>query len=256
MLESHDDYQIIPEHQSYELKAIKQLKNICYQKNLNSEFKHFGNFIGHANKYRLQTASFLWNHFRDKTLQTFHCKMTEDYHREFLGIEDLMYSGSPPTELQDALNLIIHAPLMIDQINDYPILIPANLNITKAYPSFFVEIVNLTFFSGDVFYIDEKVWRPIIMRTPFIIQGPRNTLKNLKKLGFKTFDRWWDEGYSEDVEDCQMVGIKENISTLSTMELSEISKMYADMQPVLEHNYQRLMELTPKDFEIFVRCVQ
>lgn len=248
MLEHHNGYSIVREHQKYELQAVKAMPKISHAKIFDQDFKYFGNFIGHANKYRLQTASLLWNNFRHKTLQTFHCKMTEDYHREFLGIEDLMHSGASLEEIRGALDLIVAAPLTLDEITSYPILIPANLNILKVYPNFFVEVVNLTYFSGNVFYVDEKVWRPIAMRTPFIVQGPKDTIKNLRRLGFKTFDRWWDEGYSEDVEDCQMSGIEEVITALSALDLDQVRKMYDDMQTTLEHNYEHLMNLKDNDF--------
>jgi len=248
MLEHHNEYLIVREHQKYELQAVKAMPEIRHDKIFDQEFKHFGHFIGHANKYRLQTASFLWNNFAHKTLQTFHCKMTDDYHREFLGIEDLMCSGAPFEEIRGAMDLIMAAPLTLDEINSYPILVPSNLNIVKAYPNFFVEVVNLTYFSGNVFYVDEKIWRPIAMRTPFIVQGPKDTIKNLRRLGFKTFDRWWDEGYSEDVEDCQMSGIKDVITTLSALDLDQIHGMYDDMRSTLEHNYENLMNLKDEDF--------
>lgn len=249
MLEHHDEYKIIKEHQNYELLAVQKISEAAHPKRFDIGFKHFGHFIGHANKYRLQIASFLWNRYRNQTVQTFHCKMIEDYHREFLGIEDLMHAGVHPDELRGALELIINAPLTIDEITSYPILPPSNLNIKKVYPDFFVEIVNLTYFTGDIFYPDEKIWRPIAMRTPFIVQGPKDTLLNLRKLGFKTFDRWWDEGYSEDVEDCQISGIKQLIIALSKYHIDQLACIYLEMHQILEHNYHHLMNLNKESFQ-------
>ena len=249
-LECHSEYRIVKQYNQYELEEVKKIDGVEYQKIFDGSFKHFGHFIGHSNQYRLQMASYLWNYFRDQTLQTFHCKMTDNYHREFLGIEELMFLGLPHDELRDAFELILNAPLTIDPINQYPILSPANLNITKVYPNFFVEIVNLTYFSGDIFYVDEKIWRPIMMRTPFIVQGPANTIKNLRKLGFRTFDQWWDEGYSEDLELAQTTGIKQNIAALSKLGVVQIQKILIEMQPVLDHNYRTLMSLTSKDFAV------
>jgi hypothetical protein len=121
------------------------------------------------------------------------------------------------------------------------------LNIVKLYPKFFVEIVSLTYWSGNTFYIDEKLWRPILMRTPFIVQGPQDFLRRFRALGFRTFDRWWDEGYSEDPADCQPEAIVQLLNQLSQLTLNDIRVILAEMQDTLEHNYNLMMRLTKKD---------
>jgi len=249
-LEEHPEYQIIKKHQYYELEATKNhLTTLSSTTKLfDSDFKHFGHFIGHGNNYRLQLASYLYCNHPNQTLQTYHCRTTEEYHRVHIGLEDMMFYGASPQEIDWAVQLLKNSPLSIDNIDSYPILVPANLNITKIYPNFFVELVCLTYFSGKVFYVDEKMWRPILMKTPFMVQGPANLIKNFHKLGFKTFHQWWDEGYSEDPVNCQVPAIINNIQQLSTLSIQELATMYQEMMPVLEHNYCRLQELTTQDF--------
>jgi hypothetical protein len=251
LLETHPDYRIIKKHQLYELLATQSYVDLVPDstKIFDLNFKHFGHFIGHSNVYRLQLASYLYSNQKDKILQTYHCCPTDWYHRKHLGIEDLLFNGCSQEEFKWAQQLISNSPITIDTIDSYPILVPANLNITKVYPGFFIELVNLTFFTGKVFYIDEKVWRPILMKTPFMIQGPADTIRNFKKLGFKTFSDWWDEGYSEDPANCQVPSMIENIKRLSQLSLTELQLMYNDMLPTLEHNYNRMMELTGEDFD-------
>ena len=90
------------------------------------------------------------------------------------------------------------------------------------------------------------------MRTPFMVQGPTNLIPNLKRLGFRTFDQWWDEGYSQDPHDCQVPAMIENIKKLSLMSASDMELMYSEMTPVLDHNWHRLTELRAQDFaEVF-----
>lgn len=245
LLETHDKYKICLTPQINELKAVQQsMFSVQSAKQFDEKFKHFGSFIGHANQYRLETAAFLWHHHRHQTLQSWHCEITDPYHREHFGLEDMLFAGQSADDSRDALDLLLHGPIYLDSIQRYPILIPENLNIMKYYDRFFVEIVNLTYFSGTVFYVDEKVWRPMAMCTPFIIQGPRNTIVNLRKLGFETFHQWWDEGYSEDPENCQMSAIKAIVDRLSQLSVAEIEHLYQDMQPVLKHNQKRMMSLT------------
>lgn len=251
LIETHPEYRIRKNFNFWELEQsiINSQQFTTIDKVFDNEFKHFGNFIGHSNKYRLQTASQLYTHYRDKTLQSYHCNPTDPYHREYIGLEDLMFYGQPSAITDSAYELIKAAPLTLDEIDAFPILQPANINILKLYPKFFVEIVNLTFFSGTTFYVDEKIWRPMLALTPFMVQGPANLIKNLRRIGFKTFHQWWDEGYSEDPDDCQVVCMLDNVNRISRLSIWELQAMYMDMMPTLEHNRNLLLSLTKEQVE-------
>jgi hypothetical protein len=210
--------------------------------------KHFGHFIGHGNRPRLYLGGYLYKKYREKTLQTYHCDLANQYHRPFIGVEDLMFFQHSWDHIDDAIELIKAAPIKLDEIDQYPILNPETLNITKIYPSFFVEIVNQTYWSGNTFYLDEKIWRPILMRTPFIVHGPANFLPRLQKLGFKTFSKWWNEGYSEDPDGWQLTEIPKIIDCISRWSIGDLNNIYAEMSPVVEYNYQLLMSLIKQDF--------
>ena len=86
-------------------------------------------------------------------------------------------------------------------------------------------------------------------KTPFIIQGSQYILRRLKHLGFQTFDQWWDEGYDEDPYLYSQNEIKKVLNYIAGLSIDDMNKMYANMQPVLEHNYQRLLTLNFKDFD-------
>ena len=249
LLEAHPEYRIRKDFNFWELeRSILNSKQFTdTDKVFDTNFKHFGSFIGHSNKYRLQTSSQLHARYADKTLQSYHCTVTDPYHKEYIGLEDLMFMDT--FGIDTAYHYIKQAPIELDEINSFPILQPANLNILKYYPTFFVEIVNLTFFSGNTFYVDEKIWRPILALTPFIVQGPANLIKNLRHIGFKTFDCWWDEGYSEDPDDCQVACMLANTDKLSKLSIWELQAMYNDMMPTLEHNRNLLLSLTKEQIE-------
>jgi len=70
-----------------------------------------------------------------------------------------------------------------------------NASLLDHYHKFDVELVAETMTMGTTFFPTEKTARPIVGMKPFVIYGPINYLKNLKKLGFKTFDSVWDEDY-------------------------------------------------------------
>lgn len=245
LLEYHDFYNVhIQPHNVYLNTAKEHAKSIDVQKNFTPTMKTFAHFVGHGNLYRLQLASHLFTHYNSKTCQTYHCKITDTYHSAFIAVEDMMRHNHSWHEIDQAIEFLKHTPIILDKIDSYPILNPATLNITKFYPSFFVELVSLTYFSGNTFYIDEKIWRPIIMGTPFMIQGPSNFILNLRKLGFETFHQWWDEGYSEDSDDCQVGPILENVKQLAKLSPEDLHDMYREMKPVLEHNRNLLLYLT------------
>ena len=73
--------------------------------------KHFGHFIGHGNRFRLAIASYLYKNYKSKTLQTYHCDPTNSYHREFIGLEDLLFYKYDPQHFENACELLKHTPL-------------------------------------------------------------------------------------------------------------------------------------------------
>ena len=76
--------------------------------------------------------------------------------------------------------------------------------------------------------------------TPFIIHGPKNYLQHIRDMGFQTFDRWWNEGYSEDDPVWQLKLIKENCDEIATWSMGKCQQVYEEMQPTLQHNKQLL----------------
>ena len=51
--------------------------------------------------------------------------------------------------------------------------------------------------NGDVIFLTEKIYKPIICGSPFFVLGNRGTISELRNMGFKTFDKWWDESYDD-----------------------------------------------------------
>jgi len=91
--------------------------------------------------------------------------------------------------------------------------------------------------------ITEKTIRPIRAFQPFVVFGMVDTLKDLKELGFKTFDQYWNEEY-DNIQDTQqrLEEIISVVKTLSNLSTDSWLQMYKDMKPILEHNYKVLME--------------
>jgi hypothetical protein len=247
MVESYTNAQIVRRPDwMFELEDIKRVANqLPKEKQIQ---KHFGCLIGRSNAIRLIAAGHLYANYKDKTFLTYHYTPKSDYHRLHIGIQDIMYYfGTDSTEFREAMTLLVDAPVLKQTVQSYPILRPENLTPCTWYPNFFVDIVCETFCQGRVFFVTEKFWRAVATKTPFIIHGPQFLLQRLKQLGFKTFDAWWDEGYDQDPHLYSYQEINKVLKYLSDCSIPDLEQMYQDMQPILQHNYQCMMNLTFQD---------
>jgi hypothetical protein len=118
----------------------------------------------------------------------------------------------------------------------------ASLNI-QAHLDCFLNIITETLFDNDSIFLSEKTYKPIYLCQPFIIFGNPHSLKKLKELGYKTFDKWWDESYDEELDINnrfkKIICILEEISEWDMNECFEIKK---EMQEILIHNYKNMFE--------------
>jgi hypothetical protein len=191
---------------------------------------------------------------------SYHFNYIDEFHLDNIGIEDLV-KYYHVQDVRDESEFLHQCPIKLT--NKKTIIIDKNSKLTPAqqllandqtsftqvYQNFFVELVCESYFSGKTFFPTEKTFRPIVLKTPFIIQGPQYFLHNLKALGFKTFDEYWDEGYAEDPHQYQLQEITKILKNLSRLDSCELEHMYQSMQHILEHNYNRFFELTLKDFQ-------
>ena len=99
---------------------------------------------------------------------------------------------------------------------------------------------------GNCFFVTEKTWRGIVARRPFIVMGSWHFLANLKRLGFQTFDRWWDEGYDDCESKNRVKEIEKLLALIASWPLSELQAKLQEMKSVLDHNYTVFQTLTYK----------
>ena len=91
----------------------------------------------------------------------------------------------------------------------------------------------------------EKEIKPILARHPFIIHNLAGVLAHLKNMGFLTFERWFDESYDEETDDNKrLIKITDEVTRLSNLSFEQWDIMLEEMSPVLEHNYNRLVNYT------------
>lgn len=108
----------------------------------------------------------------------------------------------------------------------------------------FCNIVTETMIDSGPIHITEKVDKCFSAGQPFILTAGPHYLKKLKELGFKTFDKWWDESYDSEVDYAnRLKKIKETITYVGNFSLSKCEKIYKEMIPILIHNQNHVKTL-------------
>jgi len=99
--------------------------------------------------------------------------------------------------------------------------------------------------SDGMFFMSEKIFKPLIKQQPFIIIGKQNYLHGLRELGFKTFSDFWDESYDlEEKGDARLSKIINVIKDINNKDISELESIYNKMIPILKHNFKHAFAIT------------
>ena len=103
----------------------------------------------------------------------------------------------------------------------------------------FIFLVTETCFWQSKTHLTEKIFKPIVLRMPFILVGCANNLEYLRSYGFKTFGDYWDESY-DTIEDpvLRIEAIVKILKTISSLSPKQQKTMLMDMRPILDHNYK------------------
>jgi len=103
----------------------------------------------------------------------------------------------------------------------------------------FVFLVTETCFWQDKTHLTEKIFKPVVLRMPFILVGCANNLEYLRSYGFKTFGDYWDESYDTETDPLKRLSaIVKIVKTISNLSAEQQKAMLLDMQPILDHNYE------------------
>jgi len=132
---------------------------------------------------------------------------------------------------------------------DFPCTWDKNLNnFLKSYEECFVAIVNESVFFQPTCTVTEKTFDAMVTLTPFIIVGGPFTLKYLKDLGFKTFDKWWDESYDSEMNHAErLIKIFKLIDYINSLSIEQLFAMYKEMSYILEWNREHFLTFYSRD---------
>lgn len=122
---------------------------------------------------------------------------------------------------------------------------PDEFEFLKTFEGCFCSIVTETRFAQPLANISEKVLYSMLMKRPFILVAPPKSLEYIKKLGFKTFNKYWNEEYDNEFDhSLRMQKIFELIdNTIGKMSIEQLQEMYDDMKGILTHNRRKVLDL-------------
>ena len=122
-----------------------------------------------------------------------------------------------------------------------------NFNLIH-YQQSFISLVSETTAYPDTLFFSEKTYKPIYAQQPFIIYGNPYSLKYLREIGFKTFDKWIDESYDEEENfEERLIKIIKVLEEISLKSFEELSKIREEMKDILVHNYKHFLLMDTKD---------
>lgn len=237
--------------------VVKKFHNLIIDQNTGIKPLYFCCFNASPRRHRILAVKLLWDYkMFNKGIITL--VSADDGLKKFLYKEG--YS-----QLADIL------PLSVDGHKDFTHIQPHGGNFKQG----FYESFNQTYFDfitetmygeshgtsaldnvleentwwQEIFF-SEKTFRSFYYKRPFILFSSAHSLKYLKELGFKTFDCIFDESY-DTIEpwEQRLISIVKQINDLcKTNTLEEIhNKIQSnEVQSILEHNYNRFIELADR----------
>lgn len=90
----------------------------------------------------------------------------------------------------------------------------------------------------NTIFFSEKIYKPIVMRHPFILMSSAHSLKYLRRIGYKTFSPFINESY-DDIEnhEARLIAIVDEIERLNKFTNDEWIKWQHDVEHIVDHNH-------------------
>jgi hypothetical protein len=145
--------------------------------------------------------------------------------------------------------LVNNSPFTID--SKYDLYYNLAINITKEdYEKTFISLLTETLVDDGTLFLSEKIWKPIMVGHPFLVYGNKGTLKYLKELGYKTFDRWIDESY-DDIDDRELrcSKIVSELKKFSTKTTDELKLVREEMKEICQYNQEHFKMLYKTNYD-------
>lgn len=213
----------------------------------NSNFnKKFLSLHGRTDVFRLKIAKYLHTNYVDDSIIS------------FLGDAEAVENcfEHMPEEYQDEINWAKkYTPLHVDDLRgnnngSAPSWEPVLEYGKEYYKDYFIDVTAETEIRNKT-WLTEKTFRPMAFGKPFILFGSYNGLAYLRELGFKTFDRWFDESYDYvENHNERLEMVLDEVDRLAALSYDQLKTMATDMYETLVHNQKQLTYLYEHAAEI------
>jgi len=111
------------------------------------------------------------------------------------------------------------------------------LNLS-AHKNTFVNIITESLVDDKSIFFSEKTFKPMACAQPFIMVGNPHSLKKLRKLGFMTFNKWWDESYDNETNfTARMDKIVSVLEDIASWDMEKCHKITQEMEEVFVNNF-------------------
>jgi len=148
--------------------------------------------------------------------------------------------SNPNTKLSaKAINHIkLHLPSTPLIIDNEHILGSASADIPRCANDSFWHIVTETVFYYDKLHLTEKIFKPIVMKQPFMLLAAPGNLAYLKSYGFKTFEGIIDESYdSIQDNDLRTEAVVQQLAWYCSLSAEEKRSVIEAIAPIVEYNF-------------------
>jgi hypothetical protein len=151
---------------------------------------------------------------------------------------------------QDIDNIQSMLPLKFDTITDQNDMVQDGGNkLSEWYQKSLVSVVTETNYYNDEISITEKTYKPIRYKHPFIMVGGYLSLAHLRKYGYKTFGKWWDESYDEIPDHHSRLQAIGNVcATISGWSREQKQQFFEESQEIVDHNWNKLASSYPINY--------
>ena len=99
----------------------------------------------------------------------------------------------------------------------------------------------------ETVFISEKIFKSIDQSRPFLVLGNKNSLQELKKLGYKTFEDFFDEKYDTLDESNRFFKLLLTLKKIDKIE--DKLSWYKSMKEIIEHNKNLISKNSGKNLE-------
>jgi hypothetical protein len=153
-------------------------------------------------------------------------------------------NGITEEELQTLQGFL---PMRFDRIADTNEMIQDDDDqLNEYFSKTLVSVVTETHYKSKVISTTEKSFKPIKYKHPFILVGAYRSLEYLKKLGYKTFDQFWDESYDQTEDDTErMLKIVNVCVEISKWTIEQKRNFFNASREIVDYNYAIMRDKYP-----------